>query len=397
MIKKYTLIIYILIASPLIAIAYSLATATSPSDYSLHFTIGVAIFSPFYVLPFLLTIFNLLFLVYHPRTDELRHNEKIIVWMTWILGVIYSFLYLVVNSIDYQFSADWNEQLINTQLHTPIWTHAKPTLYVLVICGLIAYFYLKTFKPKNSTPLKYVTAISFNYLSVGIAILWILQIGFNYLALLPLNYVFFSLKAIRNVCEMWRIYLLDNPERFKQGTHQTLLNILNNSSHWPLLALVLSIPLLGILIGILMLFGQQPDAVIKAWTETSDWNLSTKVSPPNIIRDEHYLCTVAAGGHQKVVKPIRCGVRHGHDVVVNRQLCIANAFEQILEERIPRTHKVIRKFYDTYGYPIARHIHSPYLADIVYLIMKPLELLFWLVLYWFDANPENRIAVQYIE
>ena len=27
------------------------------------------------------------------------------------------------------------------------------------------------------------------------------------------------------------------------------------------------------------------------------------------------------------------GVRHGHPVVVNRQLCIANAFEQVLEEK----------------------------------------------------------------
>ena len=96
-----------------------------------------------------------------------------------------------------------------------------------------------------------------------------------------------------------------------------------------------------------------------------------------------------------MVKPIRLGMRHGHQVVVNRQLCIANAFEQILEEKTPGFHKALRHFYDTYGYPIARKIHSKWVADLVYFIMKPLEWLFLIVLYLVDVRPENRIAVQY--
>lgn len=154
-------------------------------------------------------------------------------------------------------------------------------------------------------------------------------------------------------------------------------------------------PLLGILIAILMLFGQAPDSVIKAFTETSDWNLSLRQAPQNVMYDEHYLCTVAAGGHEKVVKPIRLGRRHGHEVIVNRQLCIANAFEQVLEERTPGFHRALRHFYDTYGFPVARLIHSKYTADLVYFIMKPLEWIFLCVLYLTDAHPENRIAVQY--
>ena len=147
---------------------------------------------------------------------------------------------------------------------------------------------------------------------------------------------------------------------------------------------------------ILVLFGQAPDAVIKAWTETSDWNLSLKEAPQNIYYDEHYLCTVAAGGHKKVVKPIRTGVRHGHRVIVNRQLCIANAFEQVLEERTPHFHRIVRNFYDTYGFPVAKLIHSKYTADLVYFLMKPLEWIFLIVLYLVDVKPENRIAVQYM-
>lgn len=171
--------------------------------------------------------------------------------------------------------------------------------------------------------------------------------------------------------------------------------MLNDAKKWPLIAFILMIPLLGGIIMILALFGQQPDACIKAWTETSDWTLSRQVSPQNIFYDEHYLCTVAAGGHRKVVKPIRMGERHGHAVVVNRQLCIANAFEQIIEEKTPKFHRAVRGFYDSYGFPIAKLIHSPYIADFVYFIMKPLEWIFIVVLYFTDVNPENRIAVQY--
>ena len=41
--------------------------------------------------------------------------------------------------------------------------------------------------------------------------------------------------------------------------------------------------------------------------ETSGWNLSRRVAPQNVYYDEHYLCTVAAGGHRKIVKPLRLG------------------------------------------------------------------------------------------
>lgn len=183
---------------------------------------------------------------------------------------------------------------------------------------------------------------------------------------------------------------------YKNKTLQVINQKLMDSRKWPLFALVLMLPLLGILIGILVLCGQQPDAIIRAWTETSDWNLSQRVAPQNVYVDMHYLCTVAAGGHKNVVKPIRLGERHGHEVVVNRQLCVANAFEQILEEKTPRFHRHVRHFYDTYGFPIAKKIRSPYTADFVYFVMKPLEWFFLLVLYLTDTDPENRIALQYM-
>ena len=81
--------------------------------------------------------------------------------------------------------------------------------------------------------------------------------------------------------------------------------------------------------------------------------------------------------------------------MVNRQLCIANAFEDLIQQNFPKFHKGVRHVYDTYGYPLSQDITTPLRADIVYVLMKPLEWLFLIVLYLFDSNPESRIAKQY--
>lgn len=162
------------------------------------------------------------------------------------------------------------------------------------------------------------------------------------------------------------------------------------------LGFVAILPVLGVLEIILILFGQQPDSVILAFTKTSDWILSGEIAPPPVAYDTHYLCTVSLRGHRKLVKPTRFGVRRGEKIVVNRQLCVANAFEQLIEEKAPRFHRAVRTVYDTYGYPISKHINSAWSADIVYLLMKPLEWMLVLVLYLFDARPEDRICSQYL-
>ena len=81
----------------------------------------------------------------------------------------------------------------------------------------------------------------------------------------------------------------------RQGQDYGILSscnrFLENADRWPVAAFLFMWPLLGIVIGILMLFGQKPDAIIKAWTETSDWNLSQRTAPQNLYKDEHYLCT----------------------------------------------------------------------------------------------------------
>lgn len=394
-------------------------------------TIGLIV-GFFMVYPLILSIINLVILFF---------PKKRMVWIeliTFVWGGICMAIYMPF--IDVWFSADWNVQLQNAERHTPIFTQAFPTIITLLCVAAAGYLVLSFVSLKKLPPLVTVLCFSALYLGMVIAILWMIQVwGEWYPCIYAVNCILVMLKLMQYKIQEWTDMQIHQPDctkalqqdqkepcagsvqqamedpeteseqsaaaqepasihpavysnRFLNACHHFLMK----SSHWPVAALVLALPLLGILIGILTLFGQQPDSLIRAWAETSDWALSAQTAPQNLVVDEHYLCTVAAGGHRRIVKPLRMGERHGHAVIVNRQLMIANAFEQLLEERTPRFHRHVRHFYDTYGFPIAKLIHSRYTADLVYFMMKPLECLFLIVLYLFDVKPENRIAVQYL-
>jgi hypothetical protein len=108
---------------------------------------------------------------------------------------------------------------------------------------------------------------------------------------------------------------------------------------------------------------------------------------------------VAAKGHKKIVKPLRFGIRNGGKIICNRQLLISNAFEDLMQEKFPSLHKVIRKHYNKVGHFIHQHyniFNIKIISDFIYLVMKPFEWFFLLILYTFDTKPENRIAKQYI-
>ena len=301
------------------------------------------------------------------------------------------------------FGADWQTQLYNTQMHQPVYTGSLPSFITILVIGITGLCILNLIEVNRTPPLIPVLAMSSLYLGILLSIVFTVQVfdfgrmGWFELFLLlpPLNFILMGLRAIFCIIREYE----PSPDRMSKIENSPALSfaskMLGDAKAWPFIALIMMIPLLGILICVLMIFGQAPDAVIKAFTETADFRLSQKIPPQQIYRDEHYLCTVAAGGDRKIVKPLRMGVRHGHPVVVNRQLCIANAFEQVLEERLPRFHKMVRSFYDTCGFPVASLIRTKRSADLVYFIMKPLEWFFLIVLYMSDTYPEDRIAMQY--
>lgn len=357
-------------------------------------TVGILL-GVFFVLPWVLTGAEIYLAIKAHGREKLYRKGRIFDVITIPLGVIYSILYLQVLG-DVMFASDWSEVLYNSQVHTPVYTQSAPTIWVLALVGFAGYLAVSFLPLEKTPPLVTVLGMAAMYLGTTESILWGIQVCSPleiFLPLLPLNCVIITARTVRH--KVWEWKQLPHEERQNGSLLGNCDRLLMRSERWPFLAFVLMWPLLGILIALLFLAGQEPDAVIKAFTETADWNLSRRVAPQNLHYDEHYLCTVAAGGHKKIVKPLRLGVRHGHEVIVNRQLCVANAFEQILEEKTPGLHRAVRHLYDTWGFPVARLIRSRCAADVVYFLMKPLEWFFLIVLYLSDAKPENRIALQY--
>lgn len=210
-----------------------------------------------------------------------------------------------------------------------------------------------------------------------------------------LNYLLMAVRIIGDNVKRYLAYFRENDIQPRSVIGVWAVNVLSKASGWVWFPVICLIPLTGLLICICILFGQGPWGIIKAFTETSDWTYSAMISPPPEHYTGHYLCTVAVNGHEKLVKPTRLGVRQGVKIGVNRQLCVANAFEQVIEEKTPRFHRLVRYIYDNYGYPLSKHITTKLRADIIYIVMKPLEWIFLAVLYLSDISPESRIAVQY--
>jgi hypothetical protein len=194
----------------------------------------------------------------------------------------------------------------------------------------------------------------------------------------------------------WTKYIIENQYDTKNKVLAKLYHFLTWSSDSRLLIyLTLFLPLHYLINLIFMFFGFPYDHIDAALRETCGHPLSLRPCY-NVEHNGHYLCTIAARGHQNIVQPQRLGHRDGQTILVNRQLMVANAFEQLIEQRLPRTHHIIRSTYDK-GISFYKLLNNSYLSDFIYLLMKPLEWIFLLVIYTFDQHPEKRIRSQYLK
>lgn len=356
-------------------------------------------------LPIFLTIVNIIGVIFSFINKAIKQRfYNVTDFFTFIFGIFYLFILIgIMEFKDYDKALEIPGDALASQFHSPISSWNSLTIITLFIIGIIGYTVLRMEKT-SLPPLLTVLMFSFMFVGIFISLLWIIQLSNNlfknrlvsYLGLFPFNFILCSITLMNYTIKNYILDISEKKNQYKNKILYLIYDLLLKSKNWLGIAVALMLPVLIILMLILILLGQQPDALIKAFTETSDWTLSTKISPPPVEVDSHYLCTVSLRGHKKLVKPLRYGIRRDTKIVVNRQLMVANAFEQLIEEKVPRTHRLIRYIYDKYGYPLSQHINTAWSADIVYVLMKPLEWLFLVVLYAFDKNPESRISRQYL-
>mgnify|MGYP004646252239 FL=1 len=366
------------------------------------FIILAILFTVTFVMPAVMTIWNIISLT--PKKDMIKHRRRKDI-ATLLLGLLLTIIMLGLMS-----SYHWDEPVIIggdffSILHEPF--SSDYALSLLLYAAVPIACMIIVGQDKLLPPLAGAFCIGgiyggmvlcFFYTSHLLGGLFERKFVVVYLAFLfiyVLNYFLMAVRIISGNVKRYLAYFRENDIHPNSALGVWAVNVLSKASGWVWFPVICLIPLTGLLICICILFGQGPWGIIKAFTETSDWTYSTMISPPPEHYTGHYLCTVAVNGHEKLVKPTRLGIRQGVKIGVNRQLCVANAFEQVIEERTPRFHRLVRYIYDNYGYSLSKHIITKLRADIIYIVMKPLEWIFLAVLYLSDICPESRIAVQY--
>ncbi len=332
----------------------------------------------------------------------LRQNVKpvIVIWefsfiSVFILSALLFCLVWLFNGDDYYTAID-----IVDGGYTPFSSKHLPTLIVflgLSVFGLIKLWYKGSALP----PLLFSLFVVFVIIGIPISVAVIMQTSSNteqsgetfLFAILPIAYIVTSITVLTKVITTEAV--VANTKTYRNKYLNLLNQKLANTKQQPLFIVLMLFPIFAIVVVILMLFGQDVNSITKVFTETTTWTFSQKTHPPFLGHEGHYLCTVAVCGTPEIVKPLRLGKRHGHEIIVNRQLLIANAFEELIQENAPQLHKVIRHFYDKYGYPLSRKITTAKASNAVYILMKPLEYFFLIVLYLFSINPEEKINRQY--
>lgn len=349
------------------------------------------------VLPFLLTFRNFRNLF---RSEQKYADSSF--WGTIIIGGI---LYIALSSVTLEQAGDWDKAVYPFQLHNSISSEYSFIPEILVLAGVSGLAVLHHVKSEKLPPL--VSALS----AASVIMLNIFQIAYavqisgvifkNFsfdfdadfclmLYLYHLNILVLSVNTVRR-------YVISQAESSEADEEDQSFahRFLNKASNYPVLVFFMLFFFIALMEIICILTGYGADAPVKMFTDTADWTFSQQIPPPPAEYQGHYLCTVAAGGHRKIVKPLRRGKRHGATIIVNRQLCIANAFEDYIYEKLPRFHRFVRGTYDRIGFPVSQLIDTPLKADIIYILMKPLEWIFLIFLYLFDINPEKRISRQY--
>ena len=350
------------------------------------------------VIPAILTVLNLILLF-----AERKFHKKIADGADvciFSLGIILtSILVNVCGFTQWDVQIGPGDKYLGLATYTPVSLDTLPTFFALCIFALAGYGVLRIWGNRLS-PLLAALCYAGMFTGFGLTVMLTVQLWCDikniitiYLLLFPYNYILCAVRLMRNTVSQYAEKAAQT--HYDNKLLQLCLKILSKSASFMVVSFLLIVPALLLLIIVLLLFGQQPDSVVKMFTETAEWTLSQKIPPPRLDPSGHYLCTVAARGDTKLVKPLRAGRRNHELIVVNRQLLVANAFEELLMEKTPRFHKLVRTTYDRVGLPISKYINTKGRSNAVYLIMKPLEWLFVLVLYTFDVQPENRIHRQY--
>lgn len=364
----------------------------------LLFGIGVVIF--LMLIPILITA---LFYSFKPNSSPVEG----ILWIFFSFTIPFFLFVLIGHSTPHDVAID--PISIDHQCYSPL--SRDHLLSFLLFFGLSFFSILVvSFKRLQLPPLVITICLALIAIGIFVNISFILQVTnhdvydiYGYgnnsksttkiLTLVPIQIILISILLFISIVREKAKY--NDKYVFQNSFLNSINQILLRSRHIPLIALLLTLPVFVFITFVLLLFGQEVDSLVKVYTDTATWRFSQEQHPPILDHTGHYLCTVAAKGNPKVVNPLFIGQRNNRFIIVNRQLQIANAFEEMISSISPSLHRVIRSNYDNYGYNLSTLINNSMGSNLVFYLMKPLEGVFLVALYFYYVKPEKAIARQY--
>ena len=227
----------------------------------------------------------------------------------------------------------------------------KLTVYILFGFSVITYF-ISAYKKKILPPVPEIL------LNIGLIIGLILSVlihiqifkewaWFASVFTVPISVLY--ILAIRRNHKLMLEYI-EKTEITPTSQSEIFAWTILTSKNKFLYLILLCMPVLFLIASALILFGQKPDSMIRAFTDTYKHTFSQlDYECENVSCGGHFLCSVAANGHRNIVKPQRYGERLGKPIICNRQLLIANAFEDLIYQRTPGLHRIIRHNYNKIG------------------------------------------------
>lgn len=114
-------------------------------------------------------------------------------------------------------------------------------------------------------------------------------------------------------------------------------------------------------------------ATIPSWVTAWFWSKQIYESLPESPPQGCFVVTAAGRGHEQLVGPFLEIEHRGQLRRANRQLVTLWQFENRWRNNFPHSHRRFRCGYNIIGPRVASHIRSPWLADVVFLTLKPAE------------------------
>jgi hypothetical protein len=116
------------------------------------------------------------------------------------------------------------------------------------------------------------------------------------------------------------------------------------------------------------------------WLASWLWSRHLYDLLPDKAPDGCFIVTAAGRGHAEFVGPHFEVEHNGRRRLANQQLVTFWQFENLWSAQFPSSHAQFRKIYNQVGPVVARRISSPWLADVIFIALKPVEWLAWLCL-----------------